>query len=483
MYYIIHDIVSSTGQHRVIKFALDGTIYWAQEFFSSMHYGTTTSVNNGIISEDSLSPYLFASSLSNYNGHSVQYLGRFNKTDGLGVKYKYWDNQPNYVINGLLYNPDVYSGGILYVVFASGLASYSPLNFDTNPPLGFISSSSASPCNIAINKKNNIVYFRSNTKLSAISTSDINGSLTELYSTSILPSGTHYASIVIDSNDNIMVCSNTNTVGASNVHIFQDTGSALILVNSFRTFFGGYALSTPSIGDSRIYVPTITNSILYSYGPIVSPTTTTTSSTTTPSPTTTTTTTGTGSTTTTTPTTPTTTTTTTTPAPLSIVQTTQFSTISADNVVPIQTSNASDDSSTQNSLLSQSFSFGTIAPNQTSKTMIFQLNIPKVKAITNIKLGLISVSNLTFTSDMIGITKSSELRDDIDPADGFFDGYSWIYYFQGINEDKLSTNIYNINVLNKNDHTSEYVYLNMKLPNDQSIGEGLIRFKWFFDYA
>ena len=115
--------------------------------------------------------------------------------------------------------------------------------------------------------------------------------------------------------------------------------------------------------------------------------------------------------------------------------------------------------------------------------MIFQLNIPKVKAITNIKLGLISVSNLTFTSDMIGITKSSELRDDIDPADGFFDGYSWIYYFQGINEDKLSTNIYNINVLNKNDHTSEYVYLNMKLPNDQSIGEGLIRFKWFFDYA
>jgi hypothetical protein len=115
--------------------------------------------------------------------------------------------------------------------------------------------------------------------------------------------------------------------------------------------------------------------------------------------------------------------------------------------------------------------------------MIFQLNVPLVKAITNIKIGIISISNITFTSEMIGITKSTELREDIDPANGFYDGYSWVYYFDGINEDESPTSAYNISVANKNDHTSEYVYLNMKLPNDQSIGEGLIRFKWFFDYA
>lgn len=470
MYYIIHDVISFTGQHRVIKFALDGTIYWMQEFYSSMSYGATNSISNGMIAEDSSVSCIFACSINSHTGHNVQHLGRFNKSDGLGIISVRWDNQPNYIINGLLYNPDVYLGGILYVVFANGLASYGSANF-TNQ-LGFISSSSASPCNIAINKKNNIVYFRSNTKLSAISTSDINGSLTELYSTSILPSGTHYASIVVDSNDNIIVCSNTSTVGVSNVHIFQDTGSSLVLVNSFRTFFGGYALSTPSIGNSRIYVPTITNSILYSYGPIAIPTTTTTS-TTTPSPTTTTTTTGTGSTTTTTTTTPATTTTTTTPAPLSTVQTTQFDVISSDNIIPIQSINASDDSSTQNMLLSQSFSFGTIAPNQTSKTMIVQLNIPRVKAITNIKIGLISSGSIEFDNNIFGISKSVELRDDITPDD----------YFLGVNEDKLSTNIYNINVANKNDHTSEYVYLNINLPQNQSIGEGLIRYKWFFDYA
>jgi len=375
---------------------------------------------------------------------------------------------------GIYYNEDSH---IIYVLTSNGVKTY-----DGSFALQSQHISSSSVTGGWAIESSSRLYYRAGSTLYAIDI-DSYGIITESFKTTILPSGSHSADLIIDSDGKIIVASNTNLAGVSNVHIFEViNGNAFLLVDSFKIRYNGGINITPSIGSNGLlYLAGNSVNCLYAYGSNAAPTTTTT--TTTPSPVTTTTTTGTGSTTTTTTTTPTTTTTTTTPAPLSIVKTTQFSTISADNVVPIQTSNASDDNSTQNSLLAQSFSFGTIAPNQTSKTMIFQLNVPRVKAITNIKIGIISVSNITFTSEMIGITKSTELRDDIDPADGFYDGYSWVYYFDGINEDESPTSAYNISVANKNDHTSEYVYLNMKLPNDQSIGEGLIRFKWFFDYA
>jgi hypothetical protein len=167
-----------------------------------------------------------------------------------------------------------------------------------------------------------------------------------------------------------------------------------------------------------------------------------------------------------------TTTTTTLPPPLAIVQTTEFGIVN-DKLVPIQTSNASDSSTTQNSLLAQSLSFGTIAPNQTSKTIIIQLNVPYVKAITNIKIGLVATGGVEFANNLFGVTSSIELRDDITPDN----------HFQGVNTNRDPASLYNIGVPNKDNYTSEYVYLNVQLPIDQVIGEGICRFKWFFDFA
>lgn len=184
--------------------------------------------------------------------------------------------------------------------------------------------------------------------------------------------------------------------------------------------------------------------------------------------------------TTTTTTTPTTTTTTTTLPPLAIVQTSQFEIVNG-QFVAIQASNASDDPTTRSQLLSQSFTFGTIAPNETSKTVIVAINVPYVKAITNIKIGLVSSGGIVFTNSIFGIASSVELRGDITPD----------AYFQGVNINRIIDNTqtnpaiypYNISIRNKDNHTSEYVYLNVKLPQGQIIGEGMIKFHWWFSFA
>lgn len=164
----------------------------------------------------------------------------------------------------------------------------------------------------------------------------------------------------------------------------------------------------------------------------------------------------------------TTTTTTTTPSTLKTVQTILY-----EEGIPIEVANASDSTETEKTPLAKAFSYGTIAPDKTSKTIIISLNIPYVKAITNIKLGLISTGGIEFANNLFGINNSIELRDDITPDN----------HFQGVNTNKDSTSPYNVSIPNKDDHTSEYVYLNVKLPQNQIIGEGIIRMKWFFDYA
>ena len=101
------------------------------------------------------------------------------------------------------------------------------------------------------------------------------------------------------------------------------------------------------------------------------------------------------------------------------------------------------------------------------------LNVPNSKAIGNIKLGLISTGGIEFANNIFEITSSAILNTDTIPTT----------YFQGVNTDGLASNSYNISINNNKNNVSEYVYLNLNLPSDNTLGEGVIRFKWFFDYA
>lgn len=167
-----------------------------------------------------------------------------------------------------------------------------------------------------------------------------------------------------------------------------------------------------------------------------------------------------------------TTTTTTTTSPLSIVQTASYIK-SGSQMILTQTSNASDSTENQNTPLAKSFTFGTISPKEISEIVVVALNVPNTRAIANIRLGLIGTGGITFSSNIFAYTTSVELRDDITPES----------YFQGVNNDKSNASPYNINIKNRDNFNSEYVYLSVHLPIYQPIGKGLIKFCWWFDYC
>jgi len=188
-------------------------------------------------------------------------------------------------------------------------------------------------------------------------------------------------------------------------------------------------------------------------------------------PTTTTTTTSIIPTTTTTTLIPTTTTTTTPLSPIRAIETV-FMEKTADGYIERIISDASESEDTKNTPFAKAFNFGTIAPRETSKILPVFLRVPNTKAIRNIQLGLTNTGGIVFTSNVFGITTSKELRDDIVPY----------VYFQGVNTDSTATNTNNISISNTSEITTDYVYLGVNLPTNNFLGEGVVRYRWFFDY-
>lgn len=119
------------------------------------------------------------------------------------------------------------------------------------------------------------------------------------------------------------------------------------------------------------------------------------------------------------------------------------------------------------------FNFGTIAPGETSKILVAQLKSLNTLAIGNIKIGLIDTGGITFAPNIFGLTSLFEIRSDINIDT----------YFQGVNTQKNSTSIYNISIDNLTNLKSNYIYLNINLPHNQTLENGVIRYAWFFDYA
>ncbi len=135
--------------------------------------------------------------------------------------------------------------------------------------------------------------------------------------------------------------------------------------------------------------------------------------------------------------------------------------------------NGSDSKSTYSAIDSNSLSLGHLAPGSISEIKIICLSVPNTLGINNVKIGLISVGDITFANNIFGIGTLSYLDYNYKPS----------AYFQGINVDKSSDSIYNVEIPNNGRTKSQYVYLNMLLPSDYAFVGDTIRFKWFFDYA
>jgi hypothetical protein len=135
--------------------------------------------------------------------------------------------------------------------------------------------------------------------------------------------------------------------------------------------------------------------------------------------------------------------------------------------------NGSDSKSTYRTIDSNSLSLGHLAPGALSEVKIISLSVPYTLGINNIKIGLISAGDIIFANNIFGVGTL-----------GYLDyNYKPLSYFQGVNGDKLSDSIYNIEIANNGRTKSQYVYLNMSLPSNYAFVGDTIRFKWFFDYV
>lgn len=132
----------------------------------------------------------------------------------------------------------------------------------------------------------------------------------------------------------------------------------------------------------------------------------------------------------------------------------------------------SDSRVTLNTINSLALSFGPLAPGEISETVIIYLKVPSAIAINNIKIGLVDCGELIFNDSNFGIEIQPFLDYNIVPSERF----------EGINSLKDTNSIYNVSVSNRNLQSSNYVYLNVSVPRNQTFGTGTFRYKWFFEY-
>ena len=133
----------------------------------------------------------------------------------------------------------------------------------------------------------------------------------------------------------------------------------------------------------------------------------------------------------------------------------------------------SDSKASLNTINSDVLELGTIAPGETSQTKIMFLRVPSGLGINNIKIGLIDSGGINFSNTTFGVETRSYLDYNIIPNT----------YFEGINTDKTANSPYNISIANNGALASQYVYLNVIVPNNHIFAGGTIRFKWFFSYV
>ena len=133
----------------------------------------------------------------------------------------------------------------------------------------------------------------------------------------------------------------------------------------------------------------------------------------------------------------------------------------------------SDSKGTMNSTYAKSLSFGNLAPGETSKTMILYLHVPSATAIVNIRLGLIDSGGLSVQQNTFGVTSQGSIDQNLEPEE----------YFSGLNTTGNAADENNVDIANRDFYTSDYVYLNVSLPKNQDFGTGVIRYRWYFDYA
>lgn len=132
--------------------------------------------------------------------------------------------------------------------------------------------------------------------------------------------------------------------------------------------------------------------------------------------------------------------------------------------------------------------FGKITAGTTSQVKVIDIAFSEVSYVGNIKLGIISNGGINVNPE------PSDFAEDGTTGSGYFGietSSSFISsktvnplsrHFAGINTNGSSENTYNVLVGNKNNTTSNYIYLDIEVGSN-NVSEGNGAYKIFFDYS
>ena len=135
--------------------------------------------------------------------------------------------------------------------------------------------------------------------------------------------------------------------------------------------------------------------------------------------------------------------------------------------------NSSSNKGTVPTINALSLSFGPLAPGAISETKIIYLNAHNAQTINNIRIALVDTGGIVFAPQTFGIDFRGYIDYNLVPET----------YFQGVNTDNSPTNLFNISVGNLDNLTSQYVYLNVRMPVNQAVQAGVCRMRWYFEWA
>lgn len=132
--------------------------------------------------------------------------------------------------------------------------------------------------------------------------------------------------------------------------------------------------------------------------------------------------------------------------------------------------------------------FGEFLQGTHSRVKVIDIAFGGVTEVTNVKLGLVASGGLTVNASPEGISSDGSATNGhfgIESSSSFISSKASAplsKHFAGSNDDASPSSEYNVDIGNKSNLTSNYIYLDMDSGSSTTLQNGNGSYKVFFDY-
>jgi len=120
-------------------------------------------------------------------------------------------------------------------------------------------------------------------------------------------------------------------------------------------------------------------------------------------------------------------------------------------------------------------------PGQFTHATVMRMYVTGARSIRNVKIGIVDSSGTAVTSSGTQNPDRSMTEGNAGISHGQTMSTAIASYFKGVNETGTANDVNNVSVANGVPNGSEFIALNVKVPNE--ITEGYLAYRWFFDFV